>query len=598
VASAVYIGCMVSPPSLMDDVDSVQAQIAHNMITSGDWVTARLDGVAYIEKPPLIYWTIAGSYKILGVRDWVARLPVAFSAIALCLLTAAFGMWAFGNRTGFYAGLCMSTCVGLFLFTRILIPDVMLTFTIALAMWALLRVLDDDELHPRLWAALLAASMGVGLLLKSLIAVVFPVAAGVIYLALTRQLFARRTWQRLHPFTGALIALAIAAPWHVIATLRNPPYFAWTLHSGPGQYHGFLWYFFINEQLLRFLNLRYPRDYNTVPRVWFWLFHLIWLFPWSVYFPAVAKLSFKPVDRAGRTRLLALCWIGFMLVFFTFSTTQEYYSMPCYPAMALLLGSAMAAGGAWVRRGTRVLTVVTGVVALALCAILVYVRHVPTPGDIASALTRHPSAYTLSLGHMEDLTLDSFAYLRVPLLVAAIAFAIGCAGTLWRGARAGRAGSTGQPAFLAAALMMVLFFQAARLAMVTFDPYMGSRPLAEALLRAPEGELIVDHFYYSFASVFFYTDRTALMLNGRKLNFEYGANAPDAPQAFIDDAQFKQLWLQPGRYYVVTQETDMPRFEKLVGAASLNVVAESGGKLLMTNHPVATAVPAAPARSS
>ena len=100
----------------------------------------------------------------------------------------------------------------------------------------------------------------------------------------------------------------------------------------------------MNEQVLRFLNLRYPRDYNTVPRVYFWLFHLIWLFPWSVYFPAIAKLSFRPADRAGRARLLALCWTGFILVFFTFSTTQEYYSMPCYPALALLTGSAMAAG--------------------------------------------------------------------------------------------------------------------------------------------------------------------------------------------------------------------------------------------------------------
>jgi hypothetical protein len=128
----------------------------------------------------------------------------------------------------------------------------------------------------------------------------------------------------------------------------------------PGHYHGFLWFYFINEQLLRFLNLRYPRDYNTVPRAWFWLFHLIWLFPWSVYLPAVAKLSFRPVDRAGRTRLLALCWTGFILVFFTFSTTQEYYSMPCYPALALLLGSAMAEGGDWIRRGTRALSVISG----------------------------------------------------------------------------------------------------------------------------------------------------------------------------------------------------------------------------------------------
>src|SRR5208283_2867675 len=117
----------------------------------------------------------------------------------------------------------------------------------------------------------------------------------------------------------------------------------------------FLWFFVMNEQVLRFLNLRYPRDYNTVPRVWFWLFHLLWLFPWSVYFPAVFRLGYKPVDRASRARLLELCWTGFMLVFFTFSTTQEYYSMPCYPALALLLGSAMAADGEWIRYGGKVL---------------------------------------------------------------------------------------------------------------------------------------------------------------------------------------------------------------------------------------------------
>ena len=195
------------------------------------------------------------------------------------------------------------------------------------------------------------------------------------------------------------------------------------MRSVPGEYHGFLWFYFINEQVLRFLNLRYPRDYNTVPRLYFWLFHLLWLFPWSVYFPAVARLSFKPLDRAGRTRLLALCWTGFLLVFFTFSTTQEYYSMPCYPALALLLGSAMAAEGVWVRRGTRVLAAVTACAAIAAVLILWVVRHVPAPGDIAQALSQHPSAYTLSLGHMEDLTLESFAYLRLPLAIAAAAFA-------------------------------------------------------------------------------------------------------------------------------------------------------------------------------
>jgi 4-amino-4-deoxy-L-arabinose transferase-like glycosyltransferase len=573
-AAAIYLGCAVSPPSLMDDVDAVQAQISKTMLLSGDWVTARLDGVLYLEKAPLIYWLIAISYKVFGFADWAARLPVALSSIALGLLTAAFGMWAFGKRAGFYAGLCMSTCIGLFLFTRIQIPDVMLTFTIALSMWAFLRALEEEEPRPRLWAAIFAASLGVGLLLKSLVALVFPIAAALTYLYATKQLFERRTWHRLRPISGAVIVLVISVPWHVLATLRNPPYFAWTLKSGPGLYHGFLWFYVINEQLLRFLNLRYPRDYNTVPRLWFWLFHLLWLFPWSVYLPAIKDLSFKPSDRAGRTRLLALCLTGFILVFFTFSTTQEYYSMPCYPALALLLGSAMDAEGAWIKRGTRLLGAIAALAALATLGIAFEVRNLPTPGDIASALSRHPSAYTLSLGHMLDLTFDSFAYLRLPLCVAGVAFLLGAAGNLrWSGVRA----------FLTTGVMMVVFFHAARLALVVFDPYLSSRPLANAFLAAPPGKLIIDHHYYTFSSVIFYTAQDPLLLNGKFNNLEYGAAAPGAPPVFLSDSEFKDLWSGPNRYYLVASQQGTERIEGLIGAEHFRTVAISAGKFLLTN---------------
>ena len=564
----------------MDDVDAVQAQIARNMLSSGDWVTARLDGVAYLEKPPLIYWMIAGCYKVFGAHDWVARIPVALSSIALCWLTAAFGAWAFGRRAGFYAGLCMATCVGLWLFTRILIPDVMLTFTIALGMWAFLRVLDPEEQHPRMWAATLAAALGVGLLLKSLIGIVFPIGAAAIYLLFTRQFFSLRVWKRLHPFSGLAIILLIAAPWHILATLRNPPYFSFTMRSVPGEYHGFFWFFFFNEQLLRFLNLRYPRDYNTVPRLYFWLLNLAWLFPWSVYLPAAVKLGYRPIDRAGKTRLLALCWAGFVLVFFTFSTTQEYYSMPSYPAFALLIGSAIAANGRMIRGGTRVLTVMCACAVLAAVAILVAVRHVPTPGDISQALSSHPAAYKLSLGHMEDLTINSFAYLRLPLALAAVAFFVGTIGTL-RPAR--------RYTYLAIATMMVVFFQAARLAMVRFDPYLSSRPLVDVLERSPQGGLIVNHHYYWFSSVFFYTDRTALLLNGRFNNLVYGSYAPNAPDVFLSDGQFKDLWLKPKRYYIFSKASAVPDLEALVGKEQINTVEESGGKVLLTNHPLVSA---------
>ena len=561
----------------MDDVDAVQAQIARNMLVSGDWVTARLDGVKYLEKAPMIYWSMATSYRIFGVHDWAARIPIALAVLALCWLTAAFGVWAFGKRAGFYAGLCMATCIGLFLFTRILIPDVMLTFAICLAMWSFLRCLDPAETHPEFWSLLMAVCLGTGLLLKSLIGIVFPIATGVIYLFVTRKQSPKGIWKRLHPIRGLLIVLAIAAPWHVLATIRNPPYFAFTLHSGPGSYHGFLWFFFINEQLLRFLNMRYPRDYDTVPRLIFWLGHLLWLFPWSVYIPAIANLNYKPTDRAGRARLLALCWIGFILVFFTFSTTQEYYSMPCYPALALLLGCGMAAGGKWIRRGTYILAGIAALAMLVTGGLYFATRNIPAPGDIAQALVDRPGTYLLSLDHMKDLTFPSLAYLRTPLLVASLAFLIGFLILIT---------AKGKRAFLGAALMMVIFFHAARLAMVVFDPYLSSRPLATALNQSAPGTLIVNHHYYTYSSVFFYTNRTALLLNGIYNNLEYGAYAPDVPPVFISDTDFKNLWLKPERYYFVASPEAAERLKPLVGPETFNVVKESGEKLLLTNHPI------------
>jgi 4-amino-4-deoxy-L-arabinose transferase-like glycosyltransferase len=574
-AAAVFLGSIVSPPSLMDDVDAVQAQIARNMLESGDWVTARLDGVAYLEKPPLKYWMIAVSYMIFGVHDWAARIPIALAAVLLCWVTVRFGAWAFSPMAGFAAGLALATSAGLFLFTRILIPDVILTLAMTTAMWSLLRALEEAEPRPRLWPFLLAASIGVGLLLKGLIAALFPIAAGGLYLLFTKQLFLARTWRRLRPLSGALVILLIAAPWHVLATLRNPPYFDFTMHSERGAYHGFFWFYFLNEHVFRFLNMRYPRDYNTVPRLLFWSLHLVWLFPWSVFLPAAVRLNYKPADRAGRTRLLALCWIGFILLFFTFSTTQEYYSMPCYPALALLIGSAVAAGGVWVRGGMKAISIIAGAAAAVIGTLLFLVQGLPAPGDISAALTQNPEVYTLSLGHMSDLTLRSFAYLRTPLAVAGIAFAIGAAGA-WR--------LRGLRGILSVALMMVLFVHAARLALVVFDPYMSSRPLADALSRAPEGRLIVDDQYYAFSSVFFYTNWRALLLNGRVNNLDYGSYAPGAPRVFIDDVQFQQLWAGAERYYLVAAGTALPRLERLAGRAALHLVAAAGGKYLFTNR--------------
>jgi hypothetical protein len=450
----------------------------------------------------------------------------------------------------------------------------MLTLAITVALWSLMRALDEEEPKPARWAFLMWAAAGVGLLLKGLIALLFPAAAGLLYLAFTRQLAARQTWMKLRPISGLLILLAIAAPWHILATLRNPPYFDLTMHSESGSYHGFFWFYFINEHVLRFLNLRYPRDYNTVPRVYFWLFHLLWLFPWSVYFPAVFKLTYRGVDRASRARLMSVVWAVFILLFFTFSTTQEYYSMPCYPALALLLGSAIAKGDAALRWGTKALAVLASLATATIVIILWFVKGMPAPGDISQALNQNPALYTLSLGHMADLTLRAFAYLRLPLAVAACAFAVGAAGAWFR-----------EMPIRSLAVMMVLFLHAARLALIVFDPYLSSRPIADALLHQPTGQLISGDQYYTFSSIFFYTNRNGLLLNGRVNNLEYGSYAPGAPvEVFIGDEDLARLWRKPIRYFLVAEGPSVPRLEQIVGKNSLREVTRSGGKFLFTNQ--------------
>ena len=573
---------MVSPPSLMDDVDAVQAQIARNMLQSGDWVTARLDGVPYLEKAAPWYWEMAAAYALFGAHDWSARIPGALAAVLLCWLVARFGEWAFGKEAGTYAGLCIATCVGLFLFTRILIPDCTLTLAIAAALFSMLRLLDEADLPRKdrsiLWPILFWVSLAAGVLLKGVIGVLFPAAIAIIYLLATGRFRQRKAWQSFRPALGIILFLVIAAPWHVLATIRNPPTLDFTMHSESGSYRGFFWFYFINEHVLRFLDRRYPRDYNTVPRGLFWLYHLLWLFPWSFYLPSVFKLKYRPATRASSVRLLGVIWVAVVLVFFSFSTTQEYYTMPCYPALALLIGSALASGDKWLRASTRMVGALAGAAAAAILFILYAVRNTPAPGDISDALTQHPEAYSLSLGHMNDLTLQAFAYLRLPLVVAALAFAIGAA-VAWSGSKAGRT-----RAVFGFAIMMVLFFHAARLALVRFDPYLSSRPLAEALLKAPEGQLIVDNEYYDFSSVFFYTNRTALLLNGRRMNLEYGSYAPGAPNVFINDSDLSRLWSGSAQYYLVTKGQRLPELERILDPATLHVVKESGSKYLLSNR--------------
>ena len=259
---AVYFGSMFSP-ALLDDADSTHAEAAREMLVSGDYVTLHVNGVRYLEKAPLPYWLTAFSYRLFGVNEFAARLPMALSVLLLGLLALVWGRRAFGERAGIYAASFVYTSAGVFLFTRVMIPDVLLSLLIAASLYFFLIALEPDGKAWQWYAGY--ACMALGVLTKGLIALAFPGGAAVLYLALTGEW---RRWRKFRIISGLALFLLVAAPWHILAGLRNT--------GGQGG-HGFFWFYFVNEHFLRFLGKRYPRDYNKLPWALYWSLHLVWL---------------------------------------------------------------------------------------------------------------------------------------------------------------------------------------------------------------------------------------------------------------------------------------------------------------------------------
>ena len=190
VFAAVHVAALWAPP-LLDDADATHASAAQHMARSGDWVTLKVDGIRYLEKPPLPYWLAAADYHLFGYNVFATHLPLTLAVLALAILAWIWGRRAYGERAAFYAALGILTSVGVFLFTRIFIPEVLLTFFLALALYHFLIGLEDEKpvRFYITWAALALATLA-----KGLVAPVFFLLTAVPYLLLTGDW---RRWRKL-----------------------------------------------------------------------------------------------------------------------------------------------------------------------------------------------------------------------------------------------------------------------------------------------------------------------------------------------------------------------------------------------------------------
>jgi len=573
----IYFAAIFTPP-LLDDVDTIHAEAAREMVLRHDWVTLYTDGIRYLEKAPLMYWGVAASYEVFGVKDWSTRLPLVLGILALLVATYWLGKLAYGERAGFYSAVVLGTSLGPYIFTRFEIPDAMVGLWVTLSVTFFLLSLRQ-ETPSRLICWGFAASCALNVMTKSLIGLVFPLGIAILYLLLTRNL---RHLKKLRPISSALVFLAIAAPWHILAALANP---------SQGNVKGFLWFYFINEQLNRYLGKRVPAGYDTVPLLIFWGLTLLWVAPWLAFLPQSLKAvprrlgelrkHLRPEQQAS---LLFVIWAVVIVGFFTFSTRQEYYTIPAIPALALLIGGWLAKEAAdpdaeW--RSARISSwaLFAVVVAGSIVGIaLLFSSKPPAPGaDLAELLRKNPQDYDFSLGHFLDLTPEALGMFRWQLFGAVASLFIGAGMNLWL--RYKRKPEYGN---MLLAAMMVALLACVHSAFVIFSPILSSRPLATAIQRhyQPGDVIVIDGQYHQASTLNFYLQTRVRVLHVPSGNLWYGVKFPDAPHIFETPSSLAQLWSSPTTVFLWTDQ-DNPK--ELVGLPHY-FLARSGGKSVFINR--------------
>jgi len=324
VIAAVLWFLPLDTPHLFDPDEGRYGEIPREMVASGDWVTPRLDAIKYFEKPPLQYWATASAFVLFGQHAWTARLWSALCGFLGLALTFALGRRLYGTRAGSLAALVQASALLYIAMARITTLDMSLCFTLELAMAALaLLVSDDSSQSPPELPLLLGAGVALAVLTKGLIGIVIPGATAVLYMLIYRD---PRLLLRARPWWSLAALLVIAAPWFIVASIRNPE---------------FAHFFFIVQHFGRYLSRagieRYQPDWFFVPVL------LVGFLPWTSLLPRALVQAVGAARAGERASGLLLIWAAFVFLFFSLSQSKLIpYILPLLPALSLLVGRALA----------------------------------------------------------------------------------------------------------------------------------------------------------------------------------------------------------------------------------------------------------------
>ncbi len=362
---SLWFGMFLGSRPLNNPDEGRYTEIPREMAATGDYVTPRLNGVKYFEKPPLVYWLSALTFEVVGplkgtdgVNEWTARFWGAVFALIGGLMTYAAGRALYGRAAGWWAALVVVTSILYYGLSRIILLDMVVGVTMAGALFAFILGIREPAGARRRWLFMaFYMFMALATLTKGLIGFVLPCMVAFVWLLVLNQW---RTLRPCHPFSGALLLLAITVPWHWLAALRNPsvdgtvwPGYArgLALHQA-GQDPGWMWFYFVREHFLRFTTTEHGRFEPW----WFFMPILVaGLFPWIVFAWQATRQSLAGGWRERGKHLEAwflVFWIVLIVAFFSKSQSKLVtYISPVFPAAAVLIGHYLAK--AWAERGAR-----------------------------------------------------------------------------------------------------------------------------------------------------------------------------------------------------------------------------------------------------
>ena len=498
------------------------AEIPREMVTTGDWITPRLNGIKYFEKPALQYWISAAGYSMFGVHPWTARAWPALSGFLAVLFIGYVGMRLGGPLLGLYSAAVLGSSAWHVLNAHILTLDAGVTFWMSVALGSLFIAQRDDATpaEERGWMLAAWTALALAVLSKGLIGLVLPGAALVIYTLLQRDW---SLWRRLHPVGGALLFLAMSAPWFVAVSLRNSEFFD---------------FFFIHEHFTRFLTNEARRE-----GAW-WYFVPVFLtgiLPWLTVFLWTARRMWTdaPTGRNGFCwQRFALVWSAFIFAFFSASGSKlPSYILPIFPALALTLGWQLTViPQSTLVRLTLPLVAITGAIAL-----IAVVDYRPLAERFASA--RQPLEPLVEYG----------AWLKSACVIALGGGVLGLV-QLRSGKRTA--------AILSVALTALL---AAMLVLTGHDTLAESYSTAPVISRivAERGPLREDVPFYSVGmydqTLPFYLGRTVKQVAHPDELAMGIASEPD--KAIATEAEWVQRWISGGQAYAIMQPD---AFERLL----------------------------------